>query len=505
MEIKLLKESIKTNPRVATGVAEQPIESDLFLPDYYESIARILKCSAMCAISRQNVMGDRLSVEGQIFITIIYAPESMNLPRTISTVLPFTKMIELKNGLSASYAEVTPKLDYLNCRLMSSRRLDIKGAFSLQYELFSDKEEQVVAGAETPSLQLKCGTKKMNLQGQTERKQFTMREELDPAVIENSDTVLNMRCYGELTELKQVSGKLVLKGNIRLRVYYERADNTLGSGDYVMPVSQIMDTPISGEDVIGAAMNILHCEIQQEEGGEFPVLKTEITAEFLVSVIEETQGGMCEDAYDLKHEVELTKTPVHYTTLTSVQDEVIRLKSKAPIPERMKEVLFTVSEVQGITAERDETRVNFRIPVRHTVIYSDEGGELLQFDRTEEGGWSAEVGGGGEILTRPLNAAITAESFSLDGAGGIDIKAELRFTCVIMKEEKADAITDVAAGEEKTENPGGTLILYYPDDNEGLWEVAKRFSSTVGAIREENELEGDRSGSGTMLMIPSLQ
>ena len=57
MEMKLLKKSIKTGQRVAAGAAEQPIESDLFLPDYYESVARILKCGAVCAISRQNMMG----------------------------------------------------------------------------------------------------------------------------------------------------------------------------------------------------------------------------------------------------------------------------------------------------------------------------------------------------------------------------------------------------------------------------------------------------------------
>ena len=505
MEMKLLKESIKTGQRVAAGAAEQPIESDLFLPDYYESVARILKCGAVCAISRQNMMGDRLSVEGQVFVTIVYAPETRNTPRTVSTVLPFTKMIELKGDLSAAYAEVTPKLDYLNCRLMSSRRLDIKGAFSLQYELYSDKEEMVVTGTETPSLQLRGCTRKMHLQGATERKQFTVREELDPANIENSDTVLNMRCYGEITDCKQVSGKLVLKGNIRLRVYYEREDGTLGTGDYVLPVSQIMDTAAGDSDTVSAAMNILHCEIQQEDGEEFPILKTEITAEFLISVVTEMQATLCEDAYDLKHEIELTTIPIRYTTLSGVQDETIHLKCKAPMPERAAEVLFTISEVQGITADREETRINFRIPVKHTVIYRDDTGELLQFERTEEGGWSAEVGREGEILARPINAAVTAESFSPDGAGGIDIKAEIRFTCAIMKTGQDYEISDIAAGEEKTPNSGGALVIYYPDDNESLWEVAKRFSSTMQAVREENELEGDRRGAGMMLMIPSLQ
>lgn len=506
MELKLLKESVGMGQRVFRGAAEQPIESDLFLPDYYESVARILKCSAVCGVSRQSVMGDRLSIEGQIFITILYAPESMCLPRTVSTVLPYTKIIELKPDIEANACEVAPKLDYLNCRLLSSRRLDIKGAFSLQYDLFGGKQAEVVVGSECDTLQLRGGKRKLFTQGPTERKQFSIREELDSDGMDDCTSIVTTRCCGEITDCRMVTGKVVVKGAVRLKVYFEREDGTMGCGDFELPASQIMDTGAGENDKLTVAMNVINCDVTRDDSEEFPVLKAEITVEFLLSIICEEEMTLSDDAYDLKQEIEVTKTPLRCAELISVEDEIIRLKTKAPMPERMKDILFTISEVQGVTTEREGSRMNFRIPVKHTVVYCDETGELLQFERMEDGGWSTEVGESGEVMGRPMNASVLSESCSPDGAGGIDIKAEIRLTCAVMKEQETAAIGDITAtGDDKPQTGGGALIIYYPDANESLWDVAKRFSSTREAIRAENELEGDRCGAGTMLMIPSLQ
>ena len=44
--------------------------------------------------------------------------------------------------------------------------------------------------------------------------------------------------------------------------------------------------------------------------------------------------------------------------------------------------------------------------------------------------------------------------------------------------------------------------LYFGVENEDIWDIAKRCSTSVAAVMEENELSGDKLSSGGMLLIP---
>ena len=46
------------------------------------------------------------------------------------------------------------------------------------------------------------------------------------------------------------------------------------------------------------------------------------------------------------------------------------------------------------------------------------------------------------------------------------------------------------------------LKIYYADEGEGVWDIAKRYNTSVEAIMEENELEGEVLEQRGMLLIP---
>ena len=46
------------------------------------------------------------------------------------------------------------------------------------------------------------------------------------------------------------------------------------------------------------------------------------------------------------------------------------------------------------------------------------------------------------------------------------------------------------------------LKLYYGVENEEIWDIAKRYSTSVDAIMEENDLYSERLEQNGMLLIP---
>ena len=56
--------------------------------------------------------------------------------------------------------------------------------------------------------------------------------------------------------------------------------------------------------------------------------------------------------------------------------------------------------------------------------------------------------------------------------------------------------------EKPVERDGDyALKLYFADDGEDIWDIAKKYKTSVSAVMEENDLGGD-SVSGRMLLIP---
>ena len=130
MELQIQKQNLCINDLVFDSQVEQPVEADLLLPDYCPDIQRILHCDLCCLIHSTKAEQQRLSIDGELRLTVLYVSDSGTI-RGIDQKQPFTRHLDSKNTLNQPLVEVLPKVDYLNCRAVSSRRLEIRGAVTL--------------------------------------------------------------------------------------------------------------------------------------------------------------------------------------------------------------------------------------------------------------------------------------------------------------------------------------------------------------------------------------
>ena len=70
--------------------------------------------------------------------------------------------------------------------------------------------------------------------------------------------------------------------------------------------------------------------------------------------------------------------------------------------------------------------------------------------------------------------------------------------------ERQSAISAITADESCPKKRGEDcgLCIYYADQKESVWNIAKKYNSSVSGIREENGLEHDILPQRTMLLIP---
>ena len=97
-------------------------------------------------------------------------------------------------------------------------------------------------------------------------------------------------------------------------------------------------------------------------------------------------------------------------------------------------------------------------------------------------------------------------SYNISAEGILTAKTVIDIRLSISNCSTITAITELSVDDSvKKERDGDYSIkLYYGAENEEIWDIAKRYSTSASAVMEENELDGERLKNGGMLLIPII-
>ena len=162
MDLKLSKETITAGEIVLESCYEQAVETDYILPDYYPDICRVIKCRIMPRIVSHSILGNdssgeskKLSYDTEALIRIWYLSENSKTIHCIEQKQKFSKSVDVSFVGSSPEICIRPKTDYVNCRVVNQRRLDIRGAISTKVKVCGEKKQSIVSDAEGDNIQLK--------------------------------------------------------------------------------------------------------------------------------------------------------------------------------------------------------------------------------------------------------------------------------------------------------------------------------------------------------------
>ena len=108
----------------------------------------------------------------------------------------------------------------------------------------------------------------------------------------------------------------------------------------------------------------------------------------------------------------------------------------------------------------------------------------------------------GEAVTAEIH--IEDVSYNISSDNTLMLSTDIRAEISVYTSAYINAVSDISVdGEIKKIRDGDYSIkLYYGSENEDVWEIAKRYSTCVDAIIEENELDGECLDKSGMLIIP---
>lgn len=488
--------------KVFEGSCEQTVDCEINLPDYCDDILRVLKCTVTPCIVSSKISGDRACADGNAVIRIVYCDEEGNICSS-EQVIPFSKYVETGAENEGSLF-VTAKSEYVNCRAVSRRKAEVHGTIRFVFKIMKATEHNFVDIIETNGVQTKKGCVEFCSVTTCECKQFPLSETAElPSDYLPAQRIINTNAVPVLNEAKIIKGKLLLKGEITAQIIYcsEKNAGECTRYEYSIPLNQVVDASGISEDAFAdVKLKISSCEISSREDSEgeqrFFDINLVVTAEITAYVKKQTD--FITDAYSTNGEMKsLYEETLFCKQESSINDAFINTCSfdfTAVSAQKLNAVWMGEPEI--IQNESWNKTVKGKVPAYF--ILCDHEEKTIFCERDFEFEYSVKTG---QLLSEP-SIVVSGYSPSAPVDGKIELKAELIISANTFSIQKEKILVSADIDSEKGLGDNSGIVIYFPDENDKLWDIARKYGTTEQAIMKENDISDDSSFYGKPLIVP---
>ena len=480
MDFSIKKDSISNILNVCDTNISQSIDSDITLPEYVDNIDYALSCSLIPQIESTAFSDGRVTVEGKAFIRLMYASQKGTL-NCFESEVPFSRFAQVQNADDGDCISVRADTQYINCRLVNPRRFDAHGSINIGVEVTRVNTEQAVSSADGAGIQtLK---KELNVSNAlaVREKQFSLSEALEiNRSLPSPAQIVSICASPSIGETKLISGKALVKGDMELTVHYipDGEPDLIEKVAFSLPISQILELDCQDEgdeSVTDITVYAVSYALRPDSGSSVRLIDVSVEAAAKVSVFKNEVIGIVTDAYSTEYKTEC---------------EVKRLEIR-----NLKE------QFCDNCLCRSPFSVSGNVRAGLTVEYTN--GEKGYIEKPLEFEYSRTVDCEDFICEKSVR--VNASSFLVTSQNNIDVRVEIEIFASVFEKRFVTAITDICVKEDCRKIPcGAALTLYYPDKCEKLWEIAKKYNTTVDAIKTENQLSDESVDSGAALILPRM-
>ncbi len=516
MELK--KESMSLSQMRMNDSSQILVEGDVIVPDVKPDIANILQADASAVITNREKSEDKIHITGTIFLKILYIPEgaegNASAVKSINTKFDFTDDLP-SGGQDDAFLRVNALADQVECTLIHSRKMNFKVLVTLDCKTYAQREVEFVTGMDDADMELRRTPVNLYNMKLIKPVEFVVEENLDvPGGKPDIGELLKMDVKVRKDECKLMNNKAMLKGNLNLCTLY--TGDMEGQGiefmEHELPFSEVIDLEGLDEgDILDVSYEVkdVYYAAKEDMNGDPRILGVEVLLVCTVCVSETKRMEIVSDCYTPKGNTRLEMQKVQMEELLCDDTTQTTLKQLIAIPADRP----SVDGVYNVIAHPcilDKYVEGGSLIVEGTaavnILYVSSSGSAPVCSYREDIPFRQAIPIEGITADMACDVTVSMEhtSFSLSMASEVEVRCILEFNTKVIRSYPMDIITacEVEACEETRQMP--SLIIYFAQPNDCMWDIAKRYKTTIDKIKTANKLEDDfQLCAGQKIMIPS--
>lgn len=511
--MELIKKRVRMNMLGKTIVDQFVLDDDYNVPDMKNDIGRVVSGEGTIKVDEVKRVENYLRVTGKLYFKVLYVtdtgePELASLDGKI----PFEEMVYLDEEDAGDYVVQVTRVEF-NISLIHSRKLAIKAVVELAVHREQTVEEETTVDVEEGEdiYQKKRPVELLQLHT-NKRDIYRIKEEMQiPGTKENIGTLLWTDVSQRRLDTKLVQDALMITGELQVFCFYESQEGKTDWVEQTVPYEGRIECMGTDEGMYHHVYDDLmdiNVETRMDADGEMRVLGIEATLEVRLLVYEEEKMEVLEDAYSLREECIPQKKETLYEELIMQNHSKCKIGERLSLPELKEEILQICHSSGSVQIERmDVVPEGIQIEgVLHVTFLYVKANDAVPFDM-----WQGMVPFSylleGKNTCPELRYDITygVEQLAIDMAGSdeVEIKAVLTFKSFLRRPVEMDVITDLTFRpfdeNEVGKRPG--IIGYIVKADDEIWDLAKRYCTTVDGIMEINEMSSKELKEGDKILI----
>lgn len=508
MDISLKHEDYKFLKTLSENTVEECVEAELSLPEYMPEILRIIKSTADTKINSCRLVGERVTVDGVCDLRMIYTAEDGCI-YTFSQSRPFTRHYESSEFESLKDATAAASVSYVNCRATGTKRAEIKAGIIIRFLVSGACEEKIISPTENNGIEQKTFCAKAISLGCCNTKHFSMS---DTVTLNTPGAFLiNAEAVAVCSEIRKISNKIMIKGEATVDICYVNANDKTNTErvKHSMPINQIIEYDGMDEKYNGKVrLKVLALDVlpKGDTQGEFTSFDISLGISATATMWEEKELTVITDAYSVETALELKKTSLDlYDAVEDFNDTHIFEGDFSVSGEGVVSVVHCCGEVTNVKTkvQNDELIISGSLCVN--AIIKDCSGSLsavskiFDFTHKHKGDYDNK-----NIVCTPHIDVVCIDCI-VKGDNNIAVRAEINISAWVMSHDSVECVISITQSDTPVKRQNNAITVYFPtENNESLWGIARRYNTTVKAIADENNLEGDTTENLKMIFIPCV-
>ncbi len=515
--MELIKKNVHMNKLKCQSSLQLTLDDDFNVPDVKPDIYKVIKEQGAVKINDVKMLNGKLMIKGSLYFNMLYlSDENVRPVHNMSGEVPFDEMIHLDEACAGDEAVINWELEDLTTGIINSRKISAKAIVKLTVLVEELYDESTAVSIEGDDDDVQFVNKNITVTDIAVDKKDTYRVKEQIHLPSNKGNISEI-LYSELElrnpEVRLLENKFNIKGEILVFTLYasENEDNPVEYFETELPFGSTIDCNGCMEEMIDNidfSIASKSLEVMPDADGEERIIDVETVLEMGIKIYGEEELELLNDVYSPVKELVPVFKDAHYENLLVKNNSKARVNDRVKITGNQPEILQICHaageiRVDDIELVENGLEVNGVLETQILYICADDNKPLDSVKGIIPFTQTIEAKGIKPTSIYRVKPALEQLSVMMLDSEEIEVKAGIGLNAIIFDTITEPIITDIESYDldyDKLHNMP-SVIGYIVKSQDSLWNIAKRFYTTVDRIKELNDLEDNNINIGEKLII----
>lgn len=514
--MELEKQIIKKCVEKGSAFSQITLEDDYIIPDSRPDVRKVIHTRGNVVFEEPRISNQALWINGRVDFHVLYRSEDEETKlENVEGSVPFQEKLSMDGLEETDRIRLTGYLEDLSASIINSRKLAVRALVEFRAAAENEETVELATGLVDAEEQVQTRIQQYQVANlkYSQKDVLRIRKELElPTARPNIGELLFQSVDVRNLEGYLENDAIVVQGEAKICVLYRsEGDGTIECCEISEPIQGRVDSRLSdgtGIAWITVEPGAADVAVREDYDGEQRGLGVEMNFDIEAKVWTEENVPVLADLYALDRTVIPGQQKLAMERLLVQNQTKLRLADQFSLEEDQEKILQICCccgavhleslemEERGLMAEGTlSVHLLYRtgdelLPVSHTQVFLPIE-QLVEFPRSD-----------GEVRYHLQAGMEQLQANLLDGAA-FEVKAMVSLNVIAFEEVIVDNMTEVEEEpldrEELQRQPG--IVGYVVKEGELLWDIARKYHTTVDRISSANDISAEDLPTGRKLLI----